>query len=277
VKRTRRAGVLSVVAVAAFMAGLLGSSARAVQLPAQSVPSCAGYPEHRVWAVSHSWWRQNGDPWPGRHIHFGGCFPVHQIIGRTLHLDLRLDLHNAPGTVTLLRIQAWPSYDPAWSKSVSISSCPEDTGCLIPVDLNLNGPTGTFEFRLTANIPSNAFGVRQYESTRFDACVVTCVGGYTTHRTGAAGWYFDYQNVYIDDTAFDALTAGPVKGTITVPFRCLDERCQASIDQRSHVNDPGLILFGGPGIADMGAGRRSHDHDRHDPPRRRRASPVPAR
>lgn len=239
--------------VGAFIAGLLGFAVKGA-IPAQNVPNCAGYPEPRVWVVSHSWWIQTGDPWPGRHIHFGGCFPVHQTIGRTLHLDLRLDLHNAPGTVTLLRIQAWPSYDPAWQKTVSISSCPEDTGCIVPVDLALNGATGTFEFRLTANIGKNAFGVRQYMSTRFDACVVTCSGGYSTHRTGAAGWYFDYQNVYIDDGAFDRLTSRPVSGTITVPFRCLDERCQASIDQRSHVSDPGLILFGGPGIADMGSG-----------------------
>lgn len=249
----RRAAV-AVLASVGLAVALFGPAVQAAQLPAQNVPSCAGYPEHRVWVVSHSWWLQNGDTWPGRHIHFGGCFPVHQVIGRSLHLDLRLDLHAAPGTVTLLRIQAWPAYDPAWQKSVSISSCPEDTGCLVPVDVPLNGATGTFEFRITANIPTNAFGVRQYQSTRFDACVVTCAGGYSEHRTGAAGWYFDYQNVYVDDAAFDKLTAGPVSGTISIPFRCLDERCQASIDQRSHVGEPGLILFGGPGIADMGAG-----------------------
>ena len=81
----KRPILLTAVMVGAFVAGLLGFAAKGAQLPAQSVPSCAGYPEHRVWVVSHSWWIQNGDSWPGRHIHFGGCFPVHQVIGRSLH------------------------------------------------------------------------------------------------------------------------------------------------------------------------------------------------
>lgn len=219
---------------------------QAAQHAPVAVPSCAGYPEPRAWLEAHDWWTQTGEASPGRHIHVETCFPLHQTIGRSLHLDLTIREHTQPGTINQVRIQAWPSYDPAWSKTVSLACATDNCVFQVPADVPLTGATGTFEFRVTANIASNAFGKRQYQSTRWDACVVTCSGGYSTHRTGAAGWYLDtdYTNVYINDSAADRLAyGGPLTSPLTFTAKG-DGKLIASIDANSHAGDPGIILPG---------------------------------
>lgn len=243
-KRTALAAVLLLLAL------VLPSRVAAAPHQPVPVPSCAGYPEPRAWLEAHDWWTQTGEASPGRHIHVETCFPLHQTIGRSLHLDLTIRLHEQPGTITLLRVQAWPSYDPAWSKTVKLVCVTDNCVFEVPADIPLAGATGTFEFRVTANIGTNVFGKRQYQSTRWDACVVTCTGGYSTHRTGAAGWYpdTDYTNVYISDAAADRLAYG---GPLTKPYSFTakgDGKLIASVDANSHAGDPGIVLTPSSGI-----------------------------
>lgn len=191
---------------------------------------------------SHSWWIQKGEPAPGRHIHVSTCFPRHAVLGGSLHLDIAIALHNQPGTVTLVRVQAWPQLDPAWQKTVSLSCPTANCDFVVPADINLGSATGWSEFRVTANIKSNVFGQRQYQTTRWPACLRTCSGGYGTHRTGAGGWYLgSYQNAYIDDASMDAIQRGPING---LTFRAKGDRSRVTVavDAHSHDHDPGIVL-----------------------------------
>lgn len=213
-------------------------------LPSGSVaaadPGCAA---GEVRVVSHSWWQQKGEAFPGRHIHMATCFPRHAVLSGTLHLDLDITLHNQPGTITKLRIQAWPQLDPAWQKTVSMSCPTSECVFHVPADINLGSATGWTEFRLTANISSNVFGQRQYESTRFPACLRTCSGGYASHRDGAAGWYLgSYQNAYVSSSFVDKVQAGPITPGTTFQAKGDRNRMIVAIDANSHANDSGIVL-----------------------------------
>jgi hypothetical protein len=87
-----------------------------VSTPASAAPdplTCNGYPEERVFLESHAWWQPvlNGDEDFG-HLHTETCFPrthdrngnVQKITG-TLQLDVRVVMHDNPGTLDWLRIQ----------------------------------------------------------------------------------------------------------------------------------------------------------------------------
>jgi hypothetical protein len=217
--------------------------------PPVAVPDCApGW----TWLEDHTWWIEPGEAYPGRHIHAEFCFPLYRTFDRTLHLDLTIRLHGRPGPIDFVRVQAWPAYDPAWLRSASqlgLAACNADD-CVyhVPVDMNLTGATGTFEFRVTVNIRSNAFGVRMFNTSRFDACNVTCSGGYDTKRFGAAGWYargIDYTNVYTNDNATSGiahtLATGPISSPLTFTLR--GEGTQyAEVDADSHHGDHGVVL-----------------------------------
>lgn len=227
----------------------------AAPLPALTVPDCSVYAEPRVWLENHSWWIQKGEARPGRHIHWEGCFPLNPggtlaspIVGRSMHLDATIRLHNRPGQIKWLRIQGWAAYDPAWQRSASqlgYGPCNADD-CVYHsgIDVPWNGPTGMYEVRLTANLDPNVFNTRQFNTARFDVCVLTCSGGYSTRRTGAAGWYNGaYQNVYLSNADVARLAYG---APLTAPYvvhgiKC-DHKCFAAIDENSHAGDPGIPL-----------------------------------
>lgn len=250
-----RAALLILAIAGATVAGFLvpGPAVLAAEPPHPpvAVPDC---PAGWTWLEDHSWWVEKGEAYPGRHIHTELCFPLYRTFNRTLHLDLTIRLHGQPGPIDFVRIQAWPSYDPAWQRSASqlgLGPC-NTNDCVyhVPVDLNLSGPTGTFEFRFTTNIRTNAFKVRQFNTSRWDACNVTCSGGYSTKRFGAASWYdrgVDYTNVYTDDGAATdkglahILSSGPITSPFT--FTLKGEGVEyAEGDANSHAGDHGVIL-----------------------------------
>jgi hypothetical protein len=68
--------------------------------------NCTGYPTKRIFLESQAWWYrtpgQNGTD-HGR-IHIGTCFPHAQKIAGIVRFDVRVIMHNNPGTLTHVNI-----------------------------------------------------------------------------------------------------------------------------------------------------------------------------
>src|SRR6266571_1199195 len=181
------------------------------QSPGPNPVTCAGYPEERVFLESQSWWVDKNHPFPGAHIHWGTCFPLLNekleepvVTGQKIHFDVKLQLHDDPGTVTLLRVQIFEDgVDPTWSQTVSIRCpkppAPENPTCVmwesfdVPLD---NLPfDGRRELRMTANMGTGntepTHCCRMYNTTRWPMLVRNGkpVSNYpSANRVGAAGW-----------------------------------------------------------------------------------------
>ena len=84
-------------AMAALFTALLGQSATSA---APDRISCAGYPEARVYVSSQAWWTR----FPGQtgtdfgHVHQEACIPERQTMSSDFDIDLRLIMHDNPGT-----------------------------------------------------------------------------------------------------------------------------------------------------------------------------------
>jgi hypothetical protein len=228
---------LKVLALTAFLLAATVPGVAAVT-PPQPDPGCAAGWSYKV---SHSWWIEKGQPFPGRHIHVGGCVPSHRTLtGSSVTLSGIIELHNDPGTLGYIRA--------SWESTVVVKATINRrcaTNCVIPWSLTVpfGGRTGWHELRLTANIGTNVFGDRQYQSTRYPMCLGTCSGGYSTHRTGMAGWYHDnYQNAYLDEASALRLEAGPVTGSLIIRAKGDGHRTIVALDANSHAGDPGIVL-----------------------------------
>lgn len=68
--------------------------------------ACTGYPTKRIFLESQAWWYRT----PGQsgtdhgHIHVGTCFPHAQKIAGIVRFDVRVIMHNNPGTLTHVNI-----------------------------------------------------------------------------------------------------------------------------------------------------------------------------
>ncbi len=109
-RQSRRAGLVTKIVSrlahrAALAAALLISFPLRVSVEAQVVApqgnplTCAGYPEARTFQDVQTWF-----PDGQAHVHLGGCFPHGQQVTGVLRLDLRLMMHQLPGT--LRRVKA---------------------------------------------------------------------------------------------------------------------------------------------------------------------------
>lgn len=84
-------------AMAALFTALLGQSATSA---APDRISCDGYPEARVYVSSQAWWTK----FPGQtgtdfgHVHQEACIPERQTMSSDFDIDLRLIMHDNPGT-----------------------------------------------------------------------------------------------------------------------------------------------------------------------------------
>jgi hypothetical protein len=74
--------------------------------PPQQTTDCSGYVERRQFVESQGWWTQT----PGQtgtdfgHIHVGACIPERETIRGVVPLDVRVILHDNPGTLRYLGI-----------------------------------------------------------------------------------------------------------------------------------------------------------------------------
>lgn len=63
--------------------------------------TCVGYPQSRQFVESQAWWTRT----PGQsgsdfgHLHLGACIPEREVVGRRQRLDVRVMMHNNPGTL----------------------------------------------------------------------------------------------------------------------------------------------------------------------------------
>lgn len=103
-------GVVVGVAALALVVGLTTVVVNQSVTAPNSI-TCEGYDEPRVYLENQSWVSpQPGDPsHPGTgqqgHIHVGTCFPLHQTItADVLPFDIRVQLHNVPGTPLRMRV-----------------------------------------------------------------------------------------------------------------------------------------------------------------------------
>src|SRR6266540_1253324 len=85
----------------AFAAVLLGAAVFFTPTHAAPNPlTCDGYPEPRVYVSSQAWWTR----FPGQtgtdfgHVHQEACIPERQQMSADFNIDLRLIMHDNPGT-----------------------------------------------------------------------------------------------------------------------------------------------------------------------------------
>ena len=234
------------------------------QKPAVKVPDCSGYPEPRVYLETQSWWSDARVGFPGQHIHLGTCFPLLQPVSGVLTLDVHGILHHDPGNVDFLRMQVWERGNQITHITQPIPggwSCPGVSECVRDFQISIDTDTldqGRREFRLTFNIPTTPIGNRQFNTTRWHACIRSCTSAGEPpvddapeiDRMGAAGWYTssEYTNVRINAADGQRLAYQPVSGIVAIQVLGEDDLLEVAVDAKAHGMDPGLVLYDGPGL-----------------------------
>lgn len=221
--------------------------------------NCTGYPTKRVFLESQAWWYRT----PGQtgtdhgHIHIGTCFPHAQKIHGVVRFDVRVIMHNNPGTLTHVNI----GIDGEWGgvRSVALTpkwNCAQAT-CTrwfrTFVDTRKAQRDGRQEFRFRAQV-KEPDGKEMIASTGWLAYLQN--GKPIQHyRSGwsaeARGWYTNtgYANAKIESMPIAAvhgiwspkvrMTAG--SGGIPVTSY------RAVLDPDFHAGKPGTTLRSGAG------------------------------
>jgi PKD repeat protein len=212
-------------------------------------PAGGVYPEPRIFFESQSWWTQTGEVFPGRHIHTGACIPWLKPVDGVVQFHVRNLLHGMPGTIDKFRLQIWKNGpDPALALPLLRSCSTHDCTFWDSFTIDYSGRLpGRWEHRFTHNIDVNAFGQRQYTTTRWHICVRTCVGGTTTEAydraIGAAGWYqgLDYANAYMDPDDYERLRAGVAPGQQRIKIKFDPGSGSVTVDPDAHAGNPGIV------------------------------------
>lgn len=153
-RRPLPALLLSLVIVAILVPWAASTASAAIDPLA-----CSGYPEKRAFLESQAWWNRT----PGKtgtehgHVHIGTCFPHAQKISGTVRFDVRIILHDNPGTLTHINIGIageWGSI-----RSVALTPkwrCGVDKTCTrwftVYVDTRKAERDGRHEFRMRAQV-----------------------------------------------------------------------------------------------------------------------------
>jgi hypothetical protein len=157
--------------------------------------TCEGYPEPRVFLENQSWWEAQPGPasHPGTgkqgHIHIGTCFPLYQTVTGTgdLRFDVKIQLHNMPGTAVNLRLAAYG--DAQHETTVPNKgkwTCPQaDCTVWTTATFPLSKPdfSGWREFHVFL-IVNNADGKKQYNITRYYLTLANGKPAGTLDKTG---------------------------------------------------------------------------------------------
>ncbi len=215
IPHTIRRKTLALLASLTLLGGVIAVAAPvAAADPAPIMPECAGYPEPRVFLESQGWWLAEGETHEGEHIHVGTCWPLGQTVSGTLHLDIRVMLHNQrkANNVDWFRIATknetgFDRFDyelfPVDGEAMGWISRDVDTTQL---------HDGFNEFRLTANMTERDDGARMYQSTGWLLDIENGTSDSNerdpeTYGTEMRGWYSgtEYSNVRLLD--YDPYTA----------------------------------------------------------------------
>lgn len=225
-------------------------------------PECAAYPELREPLESQAWWIENGDAFPGRHIHLSTCFPLLERVAGVVHFDVTVHAHNQPGPITSLRIQIFGNGSSSaytTTKAVSLSCASSDCTWTIPIDVDTRRVAydGRWEFRFTANVKDtpDPGTDRMYQTTRWHAILangkpVKNAGESIDRTPGAGGWYqgAEYSNLFPRNAPMMAFLVGPQSGVVALPLKCDKDRLFVTADPAMHASPPnlGVIFFDGP-------------------------------
>jgi hypothetical protein len=97
----RAAVILLAAALLSIVAPVANPTVRSATTAATPNPlTCSGYPEHRIFLESQTWWITT----PGLtgtnfgHMHVGACLPDRQHVSGVIGIDVRIILHDNPGT-----------------------------------------------------------------------------------------------------------------------------------------------------------------------------------
>lgn len=174
---------------------------------------------------SRGWWTPKGESFDQyRGVDSEICWPTNgQLPSGTPHFLLHIQLRRLHAPITSLRIQKAGSYgqDVAFQRSVNLA--PDAAGygewyIDAPVNTSVNSHPGYNEYRVTANVPDDEDGSRQYQSTGLQGRID---GSTATYRTlpwnEARGWYegHGYTNVRLRQP----LSSAPVSGNWTVNWQ----------------------------------------------------------
>lgn len=276
-KRSVLVGVVAALSVAAFVVVQVNDSA-------PNRVTCEGYAEPRVYLENQSWVSpMPGDPaHPGTgeqgHIHVGTCFPLHQTItADVLPLDIRVQLHNVPGTVTKMRVFLY-QMGPVQVEMIPppIEHCPTaDCDIWVHVDFPIGKVTTSgwgqigiwvdvdMEGKQWYNIPrwflnaQNGAPLRTNEPS-FDRHPRITIGGDTWLAPGAVSHTnYSQASIAIEDFPWNFETGEliPISGTWTpdVDFAFTNTRVartgKALIDPFLHAvpANLGIVIYDGPG------------------------------
>jgi hypothetical protein len=261
--RSRLFGVL-VLMLMLTLSSLAGAGRAAAAAAADPV-TCSGYPQKRAFLDAQAWWMrtpgQNGTDFG--HVHVGTCFPAAQTISGVVHFDVKLVLHDNPGTLTKLRIQIFNSGAPDPVKLVPLSyTCPPPGTCTwwVPVDIDTRvAYDGCQEFRFQAwvrepdgNDLLATNGWRAVLANGRPASSYCNSDGRGVNYTEGRGWYtnFGYEIGRLDDPFPWAPVSGiwsPKLKTAAGSGGIAPTHHLVCIDPDFHAGNNGIVLVDGPG------------------------------
>lgn len=222
--------------------------------------ACTGYGTKRVFLESQAWWTRT----PGKtgtdhgHVHVGTCFPHAQKISGVVRFDVRVILHDNPGTLTHLNLGIAGEWGSIRSAALTPNwRCGVDKTCTrwftVYVDTRKAEADGRHEFRMRAQV-KEPDGKESIASTGWLAWLNNgkTIDHYRDSWSAEArGWYTDvgYANAKIESLPMTArsgwwapwvrMTAGS-GGIPVTSYRVV-------LDPDFHAGDPGITLRSGAG------------------------------
>jgi hypothetical protein len=191
--------------------------------------------------------------WDGdEHVHTGACLPIFAPLTQPTAIDVRTLGHHNDGTLTLVRWAWQSSVVESHAMKVPLLGAQETTRYDTLTVRPDAGAAGYNELRFTSNVVDPVKG-RWYTSTRWPmANRGSTAAGYSggptaAGRCGAAGWYGQYLNVYIDCRDLARLRSGPVASGTVVRLKFEHERGVATIDPNFHQGLAGNVRYDGAG------------------------------
>lgn len=172
---------------------------------------------------SRGWWTPSGQPFDQyRGIDAEICWPANGFLkpGTTVFL-LHIQERRLHAPIKLVRIGLGPDGNVnAFEQSVNL--VPDAAGYgewYLSAPTKANSKAGWNEYRLTANVPSDEDGNRQYQSTGLQAWTTANSPHYRNDPWWETrGWYVDTD--YVNNRMYAIPPTAPVHGTYSFPWQC---------------------------------------------------------